>query len=114
MEQRGGSRNHRLYLLRVSTFYFPRIDGCRYVIVFMACGHLKVRESCIWIQNGIDLFVRPARSGATIYVVSNDMFRSTRLPRQLYLVLNCVNHTDCRLLLGGRVLGIAAKRKNGR
>ena len=62
------------------TFSFLRIDGCCYVIVFMACDDLQVRETCIWIQNGIDLFVRPTRSAATIYVVSNDMFRSTRLP----------------------------------
>ena len=76
----GGSGNRDLYLLRVGTFSFPQIDCCRYVIVFMARGHLKVRETSIWIQSAIDLLVRPAGSVAAIYVVSEDMFKSVLCP----------------------------------
>jgi hypothetical protein len=55
-----GSRDHNLYLLGVGAFSFPRIEGCRDVIAFMAGGHREIRESCIRIQSGIDLLVGPA------------------------------------------------------
>ena len=44
-----GSWNRNPNLLRVNALPFLRIDCRRDVKVLMACGHLKVREFCIWI-----------------------------------------------------------------
>ena len=74
------SGDYSFHLLGALALLALQVNRCSDVIILVPCNYMQVCILCAWIQRAIDLLVRPTRSSATIYVVSGEVFRSTRFP----------------------------------
>ena len=110
--RRLGGWDHSLHLVRVRTFRAARVDGCHNVVIRLSGLNGSVNEGSARIgrSNG---GVGPAGNARPIHVVPCHIRGGTRVPGQIYAVLNRRHSASTQRLCYWRICRVANKRQTG-